>query len=143
VKAKMNNLLSFTPQRLINGYRNYQSRIIPLIQQAKDKSIHFAFQIKTVCDRYPPVKTFIYAMAGSSMVPVVMFYSYSTACLFGIVTVAACFQGGMVLIGSFFLFWSLACALAVATVITFWFSIGYNIINLSHHVDKKMEQKYL
>ncbi|KAI8589298.1 hypothetical protein BDZ88DRAFT_418379 [Geranomyces variabilis] len=94
---------------------------------------------KAILDRYPPVKAFVYTIAGASAVPIAIFTGYGAATGAMVLGVAgtgvAMVQGGFLAFGGFILFWFLAGAFILAAIATFWFTLAY----FAYQVAKRLE----
>ncbi|KAI9104830.1 hypothetical protein DFS34DRAFT_645527 [Phlyctochytrium arcticum] len=114
-------------------------RLTPLIRSANYYAVSTLSTSKAVLDRYPPLKAFVYTLGGAAAVPLAVFTGYGVATgavILGIAGTAVTFvQGGFLAFGGFVLFWFLAGALILASILTFWFTLAY----FAYQVAKRLE----
>ena len=117
-----------------------QENLTPLVSTDKNAAVSMvgtvkegvttaAYAVKNLLDKYPPLKAFVYTLAGAAAVPLAVFTGYGLLTAAVMLTIAAVIiglaQGGFLAFGGFVLFWFLAGAVAVACILTFWFTLSY------------------
>ncbi|KND02001.1 uncharacterized protein SPPG_02507 [Spizellomyces punctatus DAOM BR117] len=114
-------------------------RVLPLISTAQSYAIATLSTSKAILDRYPPLKAFVYTLGGAAAVPLAVFTGYGAATgavVLGVAGTAVTFvQGGFLAFGGFILFWFLAGAFVLASILTFWFTLAY----FAFQVAKRLE----
>ena len=129
------------PKAPVLSYANAaHEKLTPYISSAKTTAVKTAVSakdallstlafFKDILEKYPPVKAFIYTLAGAAALPVAVFTGYGLvtgAILFTIAaTIIGVTQGGFLAFGAFILFWFLVGALIVASIATFVFTGSY------------------
>ena len=128
------------PQILSNYATTAHQKISPIVSSAKTAAVSTATQLKQnslatvlffkgLLDKYPPLKAFVYTLAGAAALPVAVFTGYGLITGASLLSIAATIigitQGGFLALGAFILFWFLAGALGLALILTFWFTVSY------------------
>ncbi|KAJ3105472.1 hypothetical protein HDU97_008088 [Phlyctochytrium planicorne] len=95
---------------------------------------------KAILDRYPPLKAFVYTLAGTSAIPLAVFMAYAgiilAICLSVAGTGVALVQGGFMVFGGFVLFWFLAGAFIFTSIATFWFTAAYFAFQVAKAIER-------
>jgi hypothetical protein len=116
-------------QKLSPYVNTAKSAAVHTAVTAKDVTVSTVFFFKELLDRYPPIKAFVYTLAGASALPLAVFTGYGLITGAIILTIAATIigitQGGFLAFGAFVLFWFLMGALLLASILTFWFTVSY------------------
>ncbi|KAJ3101374.1 hypothetical protein HDU96_009997 [Phlyctochytrium bullatum] len=114
--------------------------VLPLLSAAQTYAVAAAGYSKAVLDRYPPLKAFVYTLAGTSAIPLAVFLAYSaivlSICLAVAGTGIAFVQGGFMVFGGFVLFWFLAGAFIFTSIATFWFTAAYFAYKVAQAIDR-------
>ncbi len=76
------------PSNLSNFTTAVSNQIVPLVSKATGYASVALKTSKAVLDKYPPVKAFVYTLAGASAVPVAVFTGYAATSLGGVLAVA-------------------------------------------------------
>ncbi|RKO83189.1 hypothetical protein BDK51DRAFT_25878 [Blyttiomyces helicus] len=125
--------------RIVSLFNQTSSALRPYVGMAHEGVMQAIATGKTVLDRYPPIKSFVYTLGAASAIPVAVFTGYAATSGTIIVSIAgtwvAFVQGGFLLFGAFFLFWWLLGAFIVACISSFWFTMAY----LAFQVGKRIE----
>ena len=122
-----------------------QEKIVPYVSSAKDAAVSTAMSAKDIflsvaffskglIDKYPPLKAFVYTLSASCALPLAVFIGYGLITGTIILTIASAVagitQGGFLALGAFSIFWFLMAGFLLASVVTFWFTIGYFVLQV-------------
>ncbi|KAJ3200850.1 hypothetical protein HDU67_001763 [Dinochytrium kinnereticum] len=115
-------------------------RLAPVASAAHGYASTAASFAKAFLDKYPPIKAFVYTLAGTSAVPLAVFLGWAgivlTICLAIAGTGVAFVQGGFMVFGGFILFWFLAGAFIFTAIATFWFTAAYFAYKVAQAIDR-------
>ncbi|KAJ3193377.1 hypothetical protein HK101_004931 [Irineochytrium annulatum] len=114
-------------------------RVMPIWNTAYLYGAYGAGAAKSVLDKYPPVKAFVYTLGATSAFPLLCFGGFATATLAGCVAVAgtgvAFVQGGFLLFGGFFAFWFLLGSFIFTCFASFWFTMSYFALQVAKRIE--------
>ncbi|KAI9330348.1 hypothetical protein DFJ73DRAFT_800078 [Zopfochytrium polystomum] len=115
-------------------------QITPIAVVAKDYTFAAAGVAKSILDRYPPLKVFVYTLTATSAIPLAVFFGYLAITLAICLSIAgtgvALVQGGFALFAGFVLFWFLAGAFVLTCIVTFWLTAGYLAFQAAKAVER-------